>query len=87
MNQQLVLTFDLNIITFFSKGLDSSTSYVVISLLRELADSGRTVVSVIHQPSSEIFEQFDRLIIMGQGNILYQVFLSFIIFFFFKINL
>jgi ABC-type multidrug transport system ATPase subunit len=53
-------------------GLDSTTALNVIRFLNKLAKSGRTVVSTIHQPSSEIFAEFDRLIIMVQGHIVYQ---------------
>jgi ABC-type multidrug transport system ATPase subunit len=37
-----------------------------------MAKAGRTIVSTIHQPSSEIFAEFDKLLIMVQGNIVYQ---------------
>ena len=39
--------------------------------LRALAASGRTVVSTIHQPNSEIFDNFDRLMLISSGKILY----------------
>ncbi len=39
--------------------------------LRALAASGRTVISTIHQPNTEIFENFDRLMLVAQGKILY----------------
>jgi ABC-type multidrug transport system ATPase subunit len=35
--------------------------------------AGRTVVSTIHQPSSEIFGTFDKLLLMVEGHIIYQV--------------
>jgi len=53
-------------------GLDSTTALHVIQFLNKLAKNGRTIVSTIHQPSSEIFAEFDRLIIMVQGWIVYQ---------------
>lgn len=53
-------------------GLDSTTSLHLMQFLNKIAKSGRTIVSTIHQPSSEIFDQFDRLLIMVQGNIVYQ---------------
>jgi ABC-type multidrug transport system ATPase subunit/ABC-type multidrug transport system permease subunit len=52
-------------------GLDSTTALMIVELLRDLAKSGRTIVSTIHQPSSEIFEQFDNLMLMVRGNIIY----------------
>lgn len=54
-------------------GLDSTTALNVLELLKMLAESGRNVVSTIHQPSSEIFNQFDNLLLMVRGNIIYQV--------------
>jgi ABC-type multidrug transport system ATPase subunit len=36
-------------------GLDSTTALNLITFLNKLAKTGRTVVSTIHQPSSEIF--------------------------------
>ena len=54
-------------------GLDSKTAENVISLLVKLAQKGgRTVVSTIHQPSSQIFGLFDELILLVRGNIIYQ---------------
>ena len=42
-------------------------------LLQKLArDKGKTVVSTIHSPSSEAFFYFDKLILMCDGNIVYQ---------------
>ena len=54
-------------------GLDSATSFHVINILKNLAKAGRTIISTIHQPSSEIFGTFDKLLLMVQGNIIYQV--------------
>ncbi|CAD8043540.1 unnamed protein product [Paramecium primaurelia] len=52
--------------------LDSSTALKVIDLLNRLAKNGRTIVSTIHQPLSEIFNNFDRLMLLVRGNIIYQ---------------
>lgn len=52
-------------------GLDSFTATSVIETLRDLAMSGRTVVSTIHQPNSDIYELFDRLMLLAQGRIIY----------------
>ena len=53
-------------------GLDSNTAVTIMYLLRDMANSGRTIVSVIHQPSTEIFREFDKLILICKGNIIYQ---------------
>ena len=53
-------------------GLDTYTAYSVMSTLKALAESGRTVVATIHQPSSDIFHIFDNLIVLAEGHIVYQ---------------
>eukprot|EP01083_Nonionella_stella_P026518 73020_1 len=52
-------------------GLDSYTALNTVDLLAELARSGRTVISTIHQPSSEMFERFDQLCLISSGHIVY----------------
>mmetsp|Transcript_35036 Transcript_35036/g.47289 ORF Transcript_35036/g.47289 Transcript_35036/m.47289 type:complete len:87 (-) Transcript_35036:259-519(-) len=32
---------------------------------------GRTVVSTIHQPNTEIFDSFDQLLLLAKGKIIY----------------
>lgn len=53
-------------------GLDSTTALQVIILLRQLANEGRTIVSTIHQPSSEVFAEFDRLMLLVEGRCIFQ---------------
>jgi len=50
-----------------TSGLSSRDSENVIDLLRELTFKGKLVVTVIHQPSSEIFKMFDRMLILDLG--------------------
>eukprot|EP00343_Euplotes_focardii_P008173 CAMPEP_0205821666 /NCGR_PEP_ID=MMETSP0206-20130828/8763_1 /ASSEMBLY_ACC=CAM_ASM_000279 /TAXON_ID=36767 /ORGANISM="Euplotes focardii, Strain TN1" /LENGTH=699 /DNA_ID=CAMNT_0053117321 /DNA_START=14 /DNA_END=2113 /DNA_ORIENTATION=+ len=52
-------------------GLDSFTAQNVVEVLSSLAASGRTIISTIHQPNSEIFEGFDQLMLMAGGRTLY----------------
>ncbi|KAK9760024.1 hypothetical protein K7432_016373, partial [Basidiobolus ranarum] len=52
-----------------TSGLDSYTAIMVVHTLKVLAQSGRTVVAVMHQPSSEIFHMFDDVMIMKDGQI------------------
>ena len=54
-------------------GLDSFTATSVMETLGELAKKdGRTVISTIHQPNSDIFEMFDRLMLLAKGKIIYM---------------
>ena len=53
-------------------GLDSYSAYSLVNNLKDLASTGRTVITTIHQPSSEILGLFDDLILLYQGKIVYQ---------------
>src|SRR5260221_6314863 len=50
-----------------TSGLSSRDSENIIDLLKELSLNGRLVFAVIHQPSSDIFKMFDRLVILDTG--------------------
>lgn len=52
--------------------MDSSACTSCISLLKRLAQEGRTIVCTIHQPSALIFEMFDKLYGITQGSCIYQ---------------
>uniref|UniRef100_A0A914IBY9 ABC transporter domain-containing protein n=1 Tax=Globodera rostochiensis TaxID=31243 RepID=A0A914IBY9_GLORO len=52
-------------------GLDSSMADSVISVMRALTRSGRTIICTIHQPSSEIYRKFDRVMFLAQGRLAY----------------
>ncbi|MCT4590474.1 MAG: ATP-binding cassette domain-containing protein [Carboxylicivirga sp.] len=49
-----------------SSGLSSKDAFQVIKMLREIANQGKIVVINIHQPTSEIFHLFDKLVIMDK---------------------
>lgn len=50
-----------------TSGLSSRDSENIMDLLKELALKGKLLFVVIHQPSSEIFKMFDKLIILDVG--------------------
>ncbi|GIV36296.1 MAG: hypothetical protein KatS3mg032_0675 [Cyclobacteriaceae bacterium] len=50
-----------------TSGLSSRDSENIIDLLKELTLKGKLVFAVIHQPSSDIFKKFDRLLILDTG--------------------
>lgn len=50
-----------------TSGLSSRDSENIMDLLKELALKGKLVFVVIHQPSSDIFKMFDKLLILDTG--------------------
>lgn len=50
-----------------TSGLSSRDSEMIMDILKELALKGKLIFLVIHQPSSEIFKMFDRLMILDHG--------------------
>lgn len=54
-----------------TSGLDSASAFFVIQTLRNVSRDGRTVVSSIHQPSSEVFALFDDLFLLSGGESIY----------------
>lgn len=50
-----------------TSGLDSQTAWSICKLLRKLADNGQAVLCTIHQPSSELFQNFDSLLLLNKG--------------------
>jgi hypothetical protein len=54
-----------------TSGLDSQTAWSICMLMRKLVDNGQTILCTIHQPSAQIFDQFDRLLFLKDGATLY----------------
>ena len=56
-----------------TSGLDSATSLKLIQRLHTMTKQGsRTVVTTIHQPRADIFTLFDRLLLLGDGRVLFS---------------
>uniref|UniRef100_A0A7N0U4Q4 ABC transporter domain-containing protein n=1 Tax=Kalanchoe fedtschenkoi TaxID=63787 RepID=A0A7N0U4Q4_KALFE len=54
-----------------TSGLDSASAFFVVQTLRSISRQGKTVVSSIHQPSSEVFALFDDLCLLSGGETVY----------------
>ncbi|KAJ0092905.1 hypothetical protein Patl1_24753 [Pistacia atlantica] len=50
-----------------TSGLDARAAAIVMRAVKNVVETGRTVVCTIHQPSIDIFEAFDDLILMKSG--------------------
>ncbi|CAI5728225.1 unnamed protein product, partial [Peronospora destructor] len=50
-----------------TSGLDARSAKLIMDGVRKVADTGRTVVCTIHQPSTEVFSQFDSLLLLKRG--------------------
>ncbi|TAQ91217.1 hypothetical protein B7494_g440 [Chlorociboria aeruginascens] len=48
-----------------TSGLDSQTAWSICMLLRKLVDHGQAILCTIHQPSSQLFRMFDRLLLLS----------------------
>jgi ABC-type multidrug transport system ATPase subunit len=51
---ELVLSPTIMFLDEPTSGLDAASAYYVVNTVRQLAQGCRTIVSVIHQPSSEV---------------------------------
>ncbi|KAK7033390.1 pleiotropic drug resistance ABC transporter [Favolaschia claudopus] len=50
-----------------TSGLDSQSAWAIMLFLKQLAASGQAILCTIHQPSAELFETFDRLLLLKKG--------------------
>lgn len=55
-----------------TSGLDSTSAVALMSTLHSLAkNDGKTIITSIHQPSSAVFQAFDRLMMLAEGRVVY----------------
>jgi hypothetical protein len=53
-------------------GLDSSTSFQIAKILKELTTTNKTIICTVHQPSDDMLEIWDNLILLSSGQIVYS---------------
>ncbi len=59
-----------NILIFLDEptsGLDGQAAYNTLRFLKKLSSAGQAVLCTIHQPSAQIFSQFDTLLLLAAG--------------------
>ena len=54
-----------------TSGLSSHDTLIVMDVLRELANQGKTIILTIHQPSLEAYKKMDNVIILSSGKLMY----------------
>ena len=55
-----------------TSGLDASMAENLVAMIKRMARKGRTIICTIHQPSSDVFNMFDQLLLMADGRIAYM---------------
>lgn len=70
---ELVARPSILLLDEITSGLDSTTAYHLMITLQQLAHTkGHTIVVVIHQHRTTIFNLFDHLVLLSRGNIIYD---------------
>jgi ABC-type multidrug transport system ATPase subunit len=55
-----------------TSGLDATTALSLISTLKDLASLGYSIAVVIHQPRTTIYNQFDHLLLLSRGRVIFD---------------
>ncbi|KAK8393903.1 hypothetical protein O3P69_006917 [Scylla paramamosain] len=53
-------------------GLDFFSAKKFMDIMKDMAAQGKTIMCTIHQPSSELFSIFDRLLLLAEGRLAYM---------------
>mmetsp|Transcript_64833 Transcript_64833/g.103157 ORF Transcript_64833/g.103157 Transcript_64833/m.103157 type:complete len:720 (+) Transcript_64833:91-2250(+) len=72
VGMELVVEPELIFLDEPTSGLDSFTALKTLEILKNLtAKENKQVVATVHQPSSEIFDMIDILVLLAKGNVVY----------------
>lgn len=55
-----------------TSGLDATAASSIMRTLKAIARLGISIIVIIHQPRTEIFDLFDNLILLGNGQTIYE---------------
>lgn len=50
-----------------TSGLDSFMAHSVLQVLKRMSRKGKTIIVTIHQPSSELYGMFDKILLIAEG--------------------
>ncbi|KAI0878218.1 P-loop containing nucleoside triphosphate hydrolase protein [Hypoxylon argillaceum] len=53
-------------------GLDATSAYQLVRTLKDLARKGRTIITTLHSPRSEIWDLLDNLVLLSRGSLVYS---------------
>jgi ATP-binding cassette, subfamily G (WHITE), eye pigment precursor transporter len=54
-----------------TSGLDAFMAESVIRQLQTLAQAGRCIISTIHQPSTDVYGLFSKIMLLSEGKVVY----------------
>lgn len=69
---ELISYPDILILDEPTTGLDSFSALKIIEVLKKLTKQGICIIATIHQPSSQIWEMLDRMLLLSSGRIIYH---------------
>jgi ABC-type multidrug transport system ATPase subunit len=73
VGMELVVRPSVLLLDEITSGLDSTTAYQLMITLQQLAHTkGHTIVVIIHQPRTTIFNLLDHLLLLSRGNVIYD---------------
>jgi len=55
-----------------TSGLDATSAQALMKTLKDLAGMGHSIAVVIHQPRTEIFKNFDNLLLLSKGEMIFN---------------
>ena len=55
-----------------TSGLDATTALKLVHTLKVLAMGGRSIITTIHQPSSRMYHELDKLLLLAEGHAIYH---------------
>eukprot|EP00536_Pseudo-nitzschia_multiseries_P003139 jgi/Psemu1/7034/gm1.7034_g len=70
--QEIVVRPSLLVCDEPTSGLDATTALSLVKTLKGLVSLGHSVVLVIHQPRTDIFNLLDRLLLLSKGRVVYD---------------